>query len=75
MEGKKNNKLKVYLFKNNISYRDLNRITGVSINTLTKLINTGNGTKSTKTLIALALKLNEDKIKKSVDFIDNLLPQ
>lgn len=53
--------LKIFLMKHGITRTKLAQETGLHLNTICKLVNTGEGTKSTKELVRLYLGL--DKIE------------
>jgi DNA-binding Xre family transcriptional regulator len=52
--------LKFYLMKNGINQTKLSEATGLHKNTISKLLNTGEGAKSTKELVRLYLGLDKD---------------
>jgi len=52
--------LKIYLMKNGITQTKLSESTGLHKNTISKLLNTGEGAKSTKELVRLYLGLDKD---------------
>lgn len=54
-------KLKLFLVKNKISQNKLANETGLHKNTVSKLMRTGEGTKSVKELTRLYLQLDRDK--------------
>jgi DNA-binding Xre family transcriptional regulator len=54
-------KLKLFLVKNKISQNKLANETGLHKNTVSKLMRTGEGTKSVKELTRLYLQLDKDK--------------
>jgi DNA-binding Xre family transcriptional regulator len=53
--------LKVHLMKNGISQTKLSFDTGLHKNTISKLLRTGEGTKSVKELVRLYLHLDKDE--------------
>jgi len=53
--------LKIYLMENEISQSKLADETGLHKNTINKLVNTGQGTKSVKELVRLYLGLERDE--------------
>ena len=53
--------LKIFLMKNGITQTKLSESTGLHKNTISKLLNTGKGAKSTKELIRLYLGLDKDQ--------------
>ena len=54
--------LKIYLMKNGITQTKLSESTGLHKNTISKLLNTGEGAKSTKELVRLYLGLEKDHL-------------
>lgn len=55
-----NTSLKIYLMKNGISQSKISFDTGLHKNTVSKLVRTGEGTKSVKELVRLYLGLPSD---------------
>ena len=53
--------LKIYLMKNGISQTKLSEATGLHKNTISRLLNTGSGVKSTKELVRLYLGLEKSE--------------
>lgn len=53
--------LKIFLMKNGITQTKLSESTGLHKNTISKLLNTGKGAKSTKELVRLYLGLDKDQ--------------
>lgn len=53
-------KLKLWLVKNKISQNKLSKETGLHKNTVSKLMRTGNGTKSVKELTRLYLNIDKE---------------
>lgn len=53
--------LKIYLMENEISQLKLADETGLHKNTINKLVNTGQGSKSVKELVRLVLGLEKDE--------------
>ena len=53
--------LKIFLMKNGITQTKLSEYTGLHKNTISKLLNTGKGAKSTKELVRLYLGLDKDQ--------------
>lgn len=56
--------LKLWLVKNKISQNRLSTETGLHKNTVSKLMRTGEGTKSVKELTRLYLKLDRDEFER-----------
>lgn len=54
-------KLKLFLVKNNVSQNQLANDTGLHKNTVSKLMRTGEGSKSVKELSRLYLQIDRDK--------------
>ena len=54
-------KLKIHLMKQRVSQTKLSFDTGLHKNTVSKLLNTGDGTKSTKELVRLYLGMSKDE--------------
>lgn len=55
-----NTSLKIYLMKNRISQTSISNSTGLHKNTVSKLVRTGEGTKSSKELVRYFLGLSVD---------------
>jgi plasmid maintenance system antidote protein VapI len=59
--------LKIFLMKIGISQTKLAQETGLHKNTISKFLNTGNGTKSTKELIRLYLGLDKNEFSNLIN--------
>ena len=59
--------LKIFLMENEISQSKLAQETGLHKNTISKFLNTGNGTKSTKELIRLYLGLDKNEFSNLIN--------
>ena len=59
--------LKIYLMKNGISQTKISSDTGLHKNTISKLVNTGNGTKSVKELVRLYLQIPSQEFYSMLD--------
>jgi transcriptional regulator with XRE-family HTH domain len=59
--------LKVWLMSNGMSQSELADNTGLHRNTVARLVNTGDGSKSVKMLIQLYLKLDKDEFDRLLE--------
>lgn len=62
--------LKLWLMTNGISQKQIADDTGLHKNTVSKLVRTGEGTKSVKELMRLYLKLEQEEFYKLLDIAD-----
>lgn len=60
--------LKIYLMKNSISQTKISSDTGLHKNTVSKLVRTGEGTKSVKELVRLYLNIPSEEFYSLLEF-------
>lgn len=62
--------LKIWLLKKGITQKELSKETGLHKNTVSKLMRTGEGTKSVKELTRLYLKIKKEEFKTLLEVAD-----